>query len=99
MNRLLITVMMLVLSQGTLAGDDYYYQCSKDERLKYIAVTYDSSTSNVPCSVMFSKKVKPVELWHADIQVGYCESKASNFAENQTIKGWSCTKNMGAAPK
>ncbi|MFQ3324707.1 MAG: hypothetical protein ACI90U_002537 [Pseudomonadales bacterium] len=99
MNRLLIIAMMLALSQAIQADDDYYYQCDKDERLKYIAVTYDSKTRNAPCSVMYSKKDEPVELWHAEIQVGYCESKASIFAENQKDKGWNCTKNMGKAPR
>ena len=99
MNRLLIMTVILFLSQTTFAGDDYYYQCSKDERLKTIAVTYDNSSSDVPCNVTYTKKEKAIELWHADKQAGYCESKAAMFVENQTGKGWSCTQNMGKTPK
>jgi hypothetical protein len=99
MNRVLITIITLVLTQTAFGGDDYYYQCSKDERFKTIAVTYNSRSSDVPCSVTYTKKDQAVELWHADKQAGYCESKASVFAENQTGKGWNCTKNMGKKPK
>jgi hypothetical protein len=99
MNRLLIMTVTLFLSQTALAGDNYYYQCSKDQQLKAIAVTYAGSSSDVPCSVTYTKKDKAVELWHADKQAGYCESKAAMFAKNQTRKGWSCTKNMGKTPK
>jgi len=99
MNRLLIMTVILFLSQTTFAGDAYYYQCSKDERLKTIAVTYDNSSSDVPCNVTYTKKEKAIELWHADKQAGYCESKAAMFVENQKGKGWSCTKNMGKTPK
>lgn len=99
MNRLLIMTVIFFSSQMAFAGDGYYYQCSKDERLKTIAVTYASSSSDVPCNVTYTKKDKAVELWHADKQAGYCESKAAMFVENQTRKGWSCNKNMGNTPK
>jgi hypothetical protein len=91
--------MTLLLSQTAFAGDNYYYQCSKDERVKTIAVTYASRNSDVPCSVMYTKNDNAVELWHADKQSGYCESKASVFVENQTRKGWNCPKNIGKPPK
>jgi hypothetical protein len=99
MNRLLFTIVTVVVSQAALGVDDYYYQCNKDERLKTIAVTYQSRSSNVPCSVIYTKKDKAIELWHADKKENYCEAKASVFAENQTTKGWSCTKSIGKVAK
>ena len=99
MNRLLITIITLVLSQAALGVDDYYYQCNKDERLKTIAVTYKSRSSDVPCSVIYTKKDKAIALWHADKKENYCESKALVFAENQRVKGWNCIKNIGKVPK
>lgn len=99
MSKYLIAIVTLLLSQTAFSEDDYYYQCSKEDRIKTIAVTYASSSSGVPCSVIYTKKDKAVELWHADKQAGYCESKAAVFTENQTGKGWNCTKNMGKTTK
>jgi hypothetical protein len=98
MNRALTTTLVLLLSQSAFAADDYYYQCSKDSRVKYIAVDYGSSSTAVPCGVMYTKKGNTTELWHADKQEGYCESKAKTFVDNQVTKGWQCTKKEGEIP-
>lgn len=98
MNKFLIIIIAILLSQVTVSAEDYYYQCHKGEKLKTIAVTYNSRSNDVPCSVIYTKKNEAIELWQADKKQNYCESKASIFAENQVSKGWNCAKNMGKVP-
>ncbi len=87
-----VSVLTSVFAASSLAGENFYYLCTKDDVKKTIAVVYENKSSNVPCKVRYTKQDKTKTLWHAQSKQGYCEDKAAQFATKQNGKGWHCQK-------
>lgn len=73
------------------AHADQTYNCQKDGSVREIRVAYDVQGEPVPCSVIYVKDGSEAVLWTAKAETGYCEEKASNFAEKQRGWGWDCS--------
>ncbi|PCK08487.1 MAG: hypothetical protein COA42_09020 [Alteromonadaceae bacterium] len=80
----------LVLSASANANRSYV--CSNAGQTREIHIVYDEPGKEVPCSVLYKKADDERVLWSAQQQLGYCESKAAEFAEKQESWGWSCVE-------
>lgn len=78
-----------VLSFHAFAGDKYV--CTHANMERFIEVIYASPDSKVPCKVKYTKPDEVKILWRANNEMGYCESKAEEFAKKQESFGWSCS--------
>jgi len=85
-----ILCITILLSFNVLADERYICKQGVQERI--IDIVYESSTSKIPCEVIYQKSATEVKtLWSAAHTEGYCEEKASEFVKKQTNWGWVCT--------
>ena len=70
-------------------------KCGLQDLLRRVEVVYTTPGNEVPCEVHYHKDVEaPGEhqvLWRAENEIGYCETKASQFVDKLTGWGWSCS--------
>ncbi len=69
------------------------YTCTHNGQERKIEVIYKVEGQKVPCEVVYEKASGAQVLWSAQAQEGYCEEKASAFAQKQEGWGWTCTTN------
>ena len=86
----LICCTLFLVSNGIFAGVEYVCKHGNAERI--ISIYYENNEAQVPCEVQYDKGEGVETLWRAQLQVGYCESKADEFVEKQELWGWSCEK-------
>jgi len=81
----------LLISSPLLAGENYVCQNGTLERR--ISIDYANEGMAVPCQVSYTREDGTTQsLWNAQVEEGYCESKAAEFAEKQRGWGWDCIK-------
>ncbi len=80
----------------SLALASEQYICSHGDAERVISVVYQNAESQVPCEVQYDKGEGAHTLWSAQAEVGYCETKASEFVAKQESWGWSCEKAASA---
>ena len=79
----------LFISSPLLAGEDYV--CQKGALERRISIAYANEGMAVPCQVSYTREDGTTQdLWNAQNEEGYCESKAAEFAEKQRGWGWDC---------
>lgn len=78
----------LVPAGAAVAQDRYVCELGKSQRV--IEVVYSSPPSRVPCEVSYTKSSGVQTLWRAESEVGYCETRAREFADKQAGWGWHC---------
>jgi hypothetical protein len=67
------------------------YQCAHGLALRSVAVEYQQHGQQVPCKVVYHKPPHaPNGLWRAQVQVGFCESRAVELVQTLERNGWSC---------
>lgn len=89
-------VMAAAVMLSISAHADETYSCQKDGSVREIRVAYEVEGEEVPCSVIYVKNDSEAVLWSAQAQIGYCEEKASSFAEKQRGWGWDCSSEGSA---
>lgn len=70
------------------------YTCSMGDAKRTVRVAYEKEGVKVPCKVSYVRDVTSGEekvLYSASAEEGYCEKKASEFAEKLKTTGWSCS--------
>jgi hypothetical protein len=85
----LLFTLGLVLSFNVFAQPEYV--CKHGELIRNIDIVYSSSEKQVPCKVVYIKSTGTRSFWSTKTELGYCESKAEEFANMKRSKGWSCT--------
>ncbi len=65
------------------------YLCQSGAVQRKVEVIYPQGTQ-VPCQVQYQKDGAKQVLWQAQNQVGYCEAKATGFAQKLSSMGWQC---------
>lgn len=79
----------LFVSSPLLAGEHYVCQHGTLERR--ISIDYANEGMAVPCQVNYTREDGTTQgLWNAQVEEGYCESKAAEFADKQRDWGWDC---------
>jgi hypothetical protein len=67
------------------------YQCAHGLAVRSVAVEYQQRGRQVPCKVVYHKPPQaPNGLWKAQVQVGFCESRAEELVQRLERSGWSC---------
>lgn len=89
-----ITVSLLAMFPVlAFAHGDHNYRCSYGDLVRRIEVVHTAGTP-VPCRVNYHKDSEAPgqseELWNAQNEDGYCESKAEEFSVRLESLGWSC---------
>ena len=87
-----LAILFVAFLLAGFAQADQEYVCNFGDNVRLITVTYDSELDLVPCQVQYDKGHGVETLWNAQSEVGYCESKASEFVAKQESWGWSCEK-------
>lgn len=73
------------------------WSCRHDNNVREVHVQSESTTSDVPCSVVYKKLTEGVEdkvLWTAQNDAEYCTEKAKAFVEKQVGWGWTCVETI-----
>lgn len=93
-NRCLVTALLIVLPTIAAAQDAPIFECTNGELQRRVQVIYETGVS-VPCEVHYFKDTESPGnsqvLWRALNEEGYCEAKATEFAEKLESWGWNCT--------
>lgn len=79
---------LLLASQASATS----YTCTNGDSQRLISVVYSTPGQVVPCEVLYEKDGSSQSLWRAEIEAGYCEAKAKEFADKQSGWGWSCSE-------
>jgi hypothetical protein len=82
---------MVVSTYGAAAEQ---YVCTYDNKVRKVRLNYPTG-HQVPCSVIYEKPTEDGSkkiMWEAQQQIGYCETKASEFTEYLRTNGWNCKK-------
>jgi hypothetical protein len=67
------------------------YQCAHGLAVRSVTVEYQQRGQQVPCRVVYHKPPQPPNgLWKAQVQVGFCESRAEELVQTLERSGWSC---------
>ena len=90
--KIIFSMLFIALYFSSIAGANEEYVCNFGDSKRLISVNYDSEHDQVPCQVQYDKGHGVETLWNAQSEVGYCESKASEFVAKQESWGWSCSK-------
>lgn len=98
------TLVLTLLTQAPIATEDtdmptieaqaiigLNYLCQNGEQQRKVQVLYPQGTQ-VPCEVNYIKTTGNKTLWRANNEIGYCEAKASSFAQKLAAKGWHCSQ-------
>lgn len=90
--KLIYVLVFGSLALSASANANSSYVCSNAGQTREIHIVYDEPGNEVPCSVLYKKADGEKVLWSAQNQLGYCESKAADFAEKQESWGWNCVE-------
>ncbi len=85
----ILFLILSVLAFSSYAQDKYV--CKNGTSQRIVEVIYSHPDSKVPCEVKYTKSDGHKILWNAKNKVGYCESKAKEFAKKLTGWGWTCS--------
>lgn len=76
------------------ARTEHTYYCSLDGKTRRIEVNYPQHSLPLPCEVNYYKDDEAPgqtqTLWHANVQMGFCEVKADRFVGQLQDWGWEC---------
>lgn len=87
---LTVVLTALTLPTTVTAGS---WICEQGTLIREINVQRETANP-APCSVMYNKETEGQgtnELWSAQFDGSYCDSKADFLAEKLTGLGWTCT--------
>ena len=68
------------------------YICKHGELIRAIEIVYTTADKTLPCKVTYRKSTGTRTFWSTKTEIGYCESKAEEFANKKRNKGWTCTE-------
>jgi len=92
MSRLL-AFLLTALPAVALAHEDHSFRCTSGDAVRRIEVVH-ADGAPVPCSVNYHKDTEAPghseELWSAQNDAGYCETRAEEFAARLETLGWQC---------
>jgi len=69
-------------------------QCTLGGLTRSVEVVYANPPAQIPCEVIYAKPDEgetQTRLWNAQIEPGYCETRAQGFVEKLEGLGWSCS--------
>ena len=85
---LILSTIVALSSSAAWSGS--LYTCTNGSNTRIIEVVYPSTEGKLPCEVQYEKNGEVKTLWTSKNQEGFCESKASEFADKQKGWGWDC---------
>jgi hypothetical protein len=91
MRKFILLSSLLAVSASATANDAVKYTCTMGNVERIIEVIYTSSDKPVPCSVSYTKDGATQTLWNYENTEGQCETKAAEFAEQQSGWGFNCS--------
>ncbi|SEA36613.1 hypothetical protein SAMN05216562_2856 [Microbulbifer marinus] len=89
--RQIVLITLATLCASTAWAEDRYV-CRLGNSQRIIEVIYASPPSKVPCEVSYTKAGSVQTLWRSQNEIGYCETRAREFAQQQTGWGWHCAE-------
>ena len=87
--RLLILAGALAFS-GFAAAQAPSYECVNGASTRRVEVAFPAA-GETRCEVRYYKDGASQVLWSADVESGYCETKARDFIAKLQDAGWSCS--------
>lgn len=90
--KAILSVLITAFFCSGIAMANEEYVCNFGDVKRLISISYENEGQPVPCEVWYDKGQGVERLWNAQAEVGYCESKASEFVSKQESWGWTCKK-------
>ena len=67
------------------------FTCTQGELTRKVEVVYDTAGEKVPCRVAYTRDQEATkDLWNAQTEEGFCESKAAIMNQRFTNAGYTC---------